>query len=385
MIFDHRYPGTDLHELDLAYVLGEVNALKYTLNNFVKNNTFKFADPIEWDITTQYAAVTIVKYRSHIFYVSTQPVPAGIQITNTNYWYKLLDYSGGGGSGGVGPEVISIYDNGSSTTAIRNYTAWDILWYNDTLYTATENIAQGATLTVGTNINEVTVGELITRLINDSIQYDSDISGILHDLGVVQNDLSDAQGDISDIEGDITSLQAAYGYNKNAITTYDQGTSNVAIRNYNAWELFWMNNNLYLTLRAVTSGTTMVSGTDYSSITLSYELKRLVDDSVSYAAAISALQSAVSALQFNIVHKTSADTSQTLAANTFYVWPEMSTLTITCPATGGPYAFRFESGSTPTTFTMTGISMPTGFQVEANSIYEINVLEGYGVIQVWEA
>ena len=385
MIFDHRYPGTDLHELDLAYVLGEVNALKYTLNNFVKNNTFKFADPIEWDITTQYAAVTIVKYRSHIFYVSTQPVPAGIQITNTNYWYKLLDYSGGGGSGGVGPEVISIYDNGSSTTAIRNYTAWDILWYNDTLYTATENIAQGATLTVGTNINEVTVGELITRLINDSIQYDSDISGILHDLGVVQNDLSDAQGDISDIEGDITSLQAAYGYNKNAITTYDQGTSNVAIRNYNAWELFWMNNNLYLTLRAVTSGTTMVSGTDYSSITLSYELKRLVDDSVSYAAAISALQSAVSALQFNIVHKTSADTSQTLAANTFYVWPEMSTLTITCPATGGPYAFRFESGSTPTTFTMTGISMPTGFQVEADSIYEINVLEGYGVIQVWEA
>ena len=83
------------------------------------------------------------------------------------------------------------------------------------------------------------------------------------------------------------------------------------------------------------------------------------------------------------VTKTSADTSQTLAENTFYVWPEMSALTITCPVTGGPYAFRFESGATPTTLTMTGITMPDSFSVEASKVYEINVYEGYGVAASW--
>ena len=84
-----------------------------------------------------------------------------------------------------------------------------------------------------------------------------------------------------------------------------------------------------------------------------------------------------------IVTKTASDTSQTLAENTFYIWPEMSALTITCPATGGPYAFRFTSGSTATTLTMTGITMPDDFAVEANKVYEVNVYEGYGLAVSW--
>ena len=85
-----------------------------------------------------------------------------------------------------------------------------------------------------------------------------------------------------------------------------------------------------------------------------------------------------------IVNKSSSDTSQTLAENNFYIWPEMSALTITCPATGGPYAFRFTSGSTATTLTMTGITMPDSFTVEANKVYEINVYQGYGLAASWE-
>lgn len=89
-------------------------------------------------------------------------------------------------------------------------------------------------------------------------------------------------------------------------------------------------------------------------------------------------------LELTVVNKTSSDTSQTLAVGTFYIWPEMSALTITCPATGGPYAFRFTSGSTATTLTMIGITMPDSFVVDANRVYEINILEGYGVATSWE-
>lgn len=88
--------------------------------------------------------------------------------------------------------------------------------------------------------------------------------------------------------------------------------------------------------------------------------------------------------QTTVVTKTASDTSQTLAANTFYIWPEMSALTITCPATGGPYAFRFTSGATATTLTMTGITMPDDFTVEANKTHEVNVYEGYGLAVSWE-
>lgn len=85
-----------------------------------------------------------------------------------------------------------------------------------------------------------------------------------------------------------------------------------------------------------------------------------------------------------IVTKTAADTSCTLEENKFYVWPEMTSLTITCPATGGPFAFRFTSGSTATVLSMTGITMPDDFSVEADRVYEINVLEGMGLAVSWE-
>lgn len=114
------------------------------------------------------------------------------------------------------------------------------------------------------------------------------------------------------------------------------------------------------------------------------EVGALPDDTT-YVSSVNGNSGAVTGLQeqTTVVNKTASDTSQTLAANTFYIWPEMSALTITCPATGGPYAFRFTSGSTATTLTMTGITMPDDFSVEANKVYEVNVYQGYGLAVSW--
>ena len=104
-----------------------------------------------------------------------------------------------------------------------------------------------------------------------------------------------------------------------------------------------------------------------------------------YVSSVNGRTGAVSGLeeQTTVVNKTASDTAQTLAENTFYIWPEMSALTITCPTTGGPYAFRFTSGATATTLTMTGITMPDDFTVEANKTYEVNVYQGYGLAVSW--
>lgn len=88
------------------------------------------------------------------------------------------------------------------------------------------------------------------------------------------------------------------------------------------------------------------------------------------------------AAKIEIVEKQATDTAVTLEEDKFYLFPAMSTLTITCPITG-QYQFRFTSGATPTTFSMAGITMPDDFQVEANKTYEISVYEGYGVYAEW--
>lgn len=101
--------------------------------------------------------------------------------------------------------------------------------------------------------------------------------------------------------------------------------------------------------------------------------------------AITGLNSALSDKQdkLNIVAKTASDTAVTLEENIFLIFPEMTELTITCPTTGGCYAFRFTSGETATVFSMPGITMPDGFSVEASKVYEVNILNGYGVVMSW--
>jgi hypothetical protein len=117
-------------------------------------------------------------------------------------------------------------------------------------------------------------------------------------------------------------------------------------------------------------GTTPVRGTDYWTAA---DQAAIVSDVLDEADAKTV-----------IVQKTASDTAVTLEQYKFFVFPEMASLTVTCPATGGQYAFRFTSGSTATTLTMTGIVMPDGFAVEANRVYEINVYQGYGLAVSWE-
>lgn len=85
-----------------------------------------------------------------------------------------------------------------------------------------------------------------------------------------------------------------------------------------------------------------------------------------------------------VVSKTASDTSVTLLTDTFYVFPTMATLSVTVTSTG-MYTFRFTSGSTATTLTVTGATMPDSFTVEANKVYEVNIYQGYGVVSSWTA
>ena len=74
----------------------------------------------------------------------------------------------------------------------------------------------------------------------------------------------------------------------------------------------------------------------------------------------------------------------TPAANTIYNCGELTSLTIINPTATGAYSIVFTSGSTPTDLSIDpAIKMPDGFSVEANRIYEINVLANRAVVGSW--
>lgn len=81
--------------------------------------------------------------------------------------------------------------------------------------------------------------------------------------------------------------------------------------------------------------------------------------------------------------------TQQLTENEFYVFGEVTSLTITLatPADANivnEYRFRFTSGSTATTLTLPNdVTMPWMFSVEANMVYEVSIIDGYGNYSVW--
>lgn len=67
-----------------------------------------------------------------------------------------------------------------------------------------------------------------------------------------------------------------------------------------------------------------------------------------------------------------------------YICGECTSLSFTPPASGMTDVI-FESGSTATVLTLpqSGVMMPDGFETEADKLYEINFLDGIGVVQAW--
>lgn len=159
----HGTPYTNFHDLNLDWIIKALTDIDRRLANFVSLNTIKYADPIKWDITSQYAQNTLViDPQDGTAYLSVQPVPQGVQITNADYWTPVFTLQNFIDPLKKAITAVPQQENGQAATEILP--ANSVFFVGDVLCTNPEAIPQTSLVVIGTNCVEVSVVDLISQL-----------------------------------------------------------------------------------------------------------------------------------------------------------------------------------------------------------------------------
>ena len=171
-----RFPYTNFHELNAEWLLKKMKELEEAMATFKATESLKFADPIIWDITTQYQKSTIVLDPTGNAYLSVQPVPAGVQLNNDEYWLEIFNFTE---YTRTANQNLTVHVETNTTRATAAYAVDDWLIWNDVLYRVTAAIAIDDALVIGSNIVHFTVEDFCKAWItyaNGLIQqYKNDI------------------------------------------------------------------------------------------------------------------------------------------------------------------------------------------------------------------
>lgn len=216
-LFDNKYPYTDFHELNLDWIISKMIQLDHKLTNFVSLNTIKYADPIEWNIASQYGTNTVViDPATGIAYISTQPVPAGVSISDPAYWTEIFNLQQIIGNI---TDNLTLHNNVQSPTLLFSVSTGDWILWNNKLYVATADMIAGTALIEGSNIDAASV-EALTKYYTDSVRTDlvaiigslsdlqtSDTSSIVNAINSVLSVTAATIGDLNDLtSSDKTSI-----------------------------------------------------------------------------------------------------------------------------------------------------------------------------------
>ena len=156
-----NFPYANFHELNLDWILHELKELETEITNFVAINSVKYANPITWDITSQYETNTVVLDSSGNAYLSVQPVPAGVDLDREEYWTKIGNFSALWDSV---RSAITPYDEQHNTTASVDHKAGDWVWLENDLFLITKDMTAGDKYVDGSNCKKTNVHDLFTTL-----------------------------------------------------------------------------------------------------------------------------------------------------------------------------------------------------------------------------
>lgn len=215
-----RYPNVNDEILNLDWLLYTVKKLGEEVSDFINLNTIKYADPILWDITSQYEANTIVvDPQTGDAYISTQAVPYGVTLSNSSYWTKIYNYADA--INGL-QEQIAAANERLSTTASASRAAGDLVWLNGVLYIVTSSMNAGDSYVEGSNCYKITIEEILGNLLSlntsDKASLVNAINEVLIDVGALSSlNTSDKTSTVNAINEVLTDIG-----DLNTLDTLDQ-------------------------------------------------------------------------------------------------------------------------------------------------------------------
>ena len=209
----------DMYQYNLGWLIDTILSFKSDLETAIDLKTIKYADPIEWNITTQYAANTVVvDPKSGTAYMSKTAVPSGILLDNTTYWVVVFNYQE------IYNKIMDgvAFNDRKNDYASHDLVVNDLVWYAGDLYRVTKDIPNGAKYIIDTNISKISIESLLKNYLgndrtasvnSDKLTASGDITEEAANKSVtVSGDLTIKAGDLTeDLEnktvtasGDIT-------------------------------------------------------------------------------------------------------------------------------------------------------------------------------------
>ena len=158
----HRAPYTNFHDLNLDWIIEVLNEFNTKLTNFVSLATIKYANPIQWDITSQYEANTVVVDSNGNAYLSVQPVPSGVSLDRTEFWTKIGNFDA---LWADVKKAITPNNEGHSHTATAARAVNDLVWVNGALVRVTKAMIAGDAYVPGSNCVSSSTNEVLHYLI----------------------------------------------------------------------------------------------------------------------------------------------------------------------------------------------------------------------------
>ena len=138
-VFEH-FPYTNFHDLNLNWIIQELQKLTVSVQDFISINAIKYANPIQWDITSQYEKNTVVLDEDGNAYLSVQSVPAGVSLDRTEYWTNIGNFSALWESV---KSAIAVPDEGHNTTASAARQPNTLVWVDGKLVEVTSAMKAG--------------------------------------------------------------------------------------------------------------------------------------------------------------------------------------------------------------------------------------------------
>ena len=158
----HKAPYTNFHDLNLDWIMEALNEFNTKLTNFVSLATIKYADPIQWDITSQYEANTVVVDSHGNAYLSVKPVPSGVSLDRVDFWTKIGNFDE---LWADVKKAITPIDEGHSPTATATREGNTLVWVNGALVRVTRAMNAGDAYVLGSNCVSSSTNEILQYLI----------------------------------------------------------------------------------------------------------------------------------------------------------------------------------------------------------------------------